>query len=82
MSRCSFEVEYRPRCLSPLDLPKGLMVSKKQKLGSKRNRKIEGPSHDYDDEKFVNESAAEKFGLIFANHSFFKEKGFHHPEDI
>ena len=37
------------------------------------------PSHDYNHEKFVNESAAEKFGLIFANRSFIKEKGFHHP---
>ena len=82
MSRCSSEVEYKPRCLSPLDLPKGLVASKNKKLGSKRNRKIEGPSHDYDHEKFVNESAIEKFGLISANRSFIKEKGFHHLEDF
>ena len=55
------------------------MASKKKNLGSKRNRKIEGPSHDYNHEKFVNESAAKKFGLISANRSFIKEKGFHHP---
>ena len=82
MSRCSSEVEYKPRCLSLLDLPKGLMASKKQKLGSKRNRKIEGPSHDYDHEKLVNESATEKFSLISTNRSFIKEKGFHHLEDF
>ena len=58
------------------------MASKKQKLGSKRNRKIEGPSHDYDHEKFVNESAAKKFSLISTNCSFIKDKGFHHPEDF
>ena len=58
------------------------MASKKQKLGSKRNRKIEGPSHDYGHEKFVNENAVENFGLISANPSFIKEKGFHHPEDF
>ena len=35
------------------------MSSKKQKLSSKKSRKIEGPSHDYDHEKFVNASVAE-----------------------
>ena len=74
VSRCSSEIEYEPRCLSPLDLSKGLMASKKQKLGSKRNQKIEGPSH----EKLFNESVAKKFDLISTNRSFIKEKGFHH----
>ena len=36
----------------------------------------------YDHDKFVNESEAEKFGLISKNRSFIKEKGFHHLEDF
>ena len=58
------------------------MLSKKQKLSSKRNRASEEPAHDYDHEKFVNASATEKFGLISKNRSFIKEKGFHHPYDF
>ena len=58
------------------------MSSKKQKMSSKRNRASEEPTHDYDYEKFVNESAVEKFGLISKNRSFIKEKGFHHPDDF
>ena len=42
---------------------------------------MEQPAHDYDHEKFVNEVATEKFGLISKNRSFIKEKGFHHPDD-
>ena len=58
------------------------MSSKKQKLGLKRSRVSEEPTHDYDHEKFVNESTAKKFGLISKNRSFIKEKGFHHPDDF
>ena len=58
------------------------MSSKKQKLSSKRSWASEEPSHDYDHEKFVNESATEKFGLISKNRSFIKEKGFQHPDDF
>ena len=36
----------------------------------------------YDHDKFVHESAAEKFDLISKNRSFIKEKGFHHLEDF
>ena len=56
------------------------MSSKKRKLSSKKSRKIEEPSHDYDHEKFINKSAVENFGLISKNRSFIKQKGFHHQE--
>ena len=65
--------------LIPIKCP---MSSKKQKLSSKRNRASEEPTHDYNHEKFVNESVAEKFSLILKNRSFIKEKGFHHPHDF
>ena len=58
------------------------MSSKKQKLGSKRSQVSEEPTHEYNHEKFVNERAAEKFGLILKNRSFIKEKEFHHPDDF
>ena len=58
------------------------MSFEKKKLSSKKSRKIEEPSHDYDHEKFINESAAEKFNLISKNRSFIKEKGFYHPKDF
>ena len=58
------------------------MSSKRQKMIAKRGRASEEPTHSYDHDKFVNESAAEKFGLISKNWSFVKEKGFHHPEDF
>ena len=58
------------------------MSSKKQKLSSKRNQASEEPTHDYDHEKFVNESVTEKFFLISKNRSFIKEKGFHHLDDF
>ena len=63
----------------PIKFP---MSSKKQKLSSERNRASEEPTHDYDHEKYVNESATEKFGLILKIRSFIKEKGFHHPDDF
>ena len=56
--------------------------SKRQKISSKRGRASEEPTHSYDHEKFVNESAAEKFGLISKTRSFIKEKGFHNPDDF
>ena len=63
-------------------MPRRPMSSKKKKLSSKRSRGSEEPTHDYDHEKFVNVSVAEKFGLISKNRSFIKEKGFHHPNDF
>ena len=58
------------------------MSSKRQKMTTKRGRASEEPAHSYDHDKFVNESAVEKFGLISKNRSFIKEKGFHHPDDF
>ena len=58
------------------------MSSKNQKMSSKRSRASEEPGHSYDHDKFINESAAGKFGLISKNRSFIKEKGFHHPDDF
>ena len=57
------------------------MSSKRQKMNTKRGRASEEPARTYDHDKFVNESAVEKFGLISKNR-FIKEKGFHHPEDF
>ena len=51
-------------------------------MSSKRSRASEEPAHSYDHEKFVNESAAKKFGLISKNGSFIKDKGFYHPNDF
>ena len=48
----------------------------------KRGWASEEPAHSYIHEKFVNESAVKKFGLISKNRSFIKEKGFHHPDDF
>ena len=58
------------------------MSSKKQKMSSNSCRTSEEPSQAYNHCKFINESAAEKFSLISANHSFIKEKGFQHPDDF
>ena len=58
------------------------MSSKRQKMTTKRGRASEEPACSYDHDKFVNESAAEKFGLISKNRSFIKEKRVHHPEDF
>ena len=51
-------------------------------MTTKRGWASEEPARTYDHDKFVNESAAEKFILISKNRSFIKEKGFHHPEDF
>ena len=58
------------------------MSSKQKKLTAQRGRASEEPARTYDHDKFVNESAVEKFGLISKNWSFIKEKGFHYPEDF
>ena len=51
-------------------------------MTSKRSRESEEATHSYDHDKFVNKSAAEKFGLISKNRSFIKEKGFHHLDEF
>ena len=51
-------------------------------MSSKSSRASEEPSQAYDHGKFVNESETKKFGLIFANRSFIKEKGFLQPDDF
>ena len=67
----------------PIPIPiKCPMSSKKQKLSSKISRASEEPTHGYDHNKFFNESAAEKFGLISKNRSFIKEKGFQYLDDF
>ena len=78
----NLEFSLKPTIPSKLYLTKYTMSSKKKKLSSKKSQKIEMPSHDYDHEKFVNASEAEKFGLISNNRSFIKGKGFQHPEDF
>ena len=58
------------------------MSSKRQKLPTKRSRSSEDPTPTYDVTRFVNASAADRFGTICKNRSFIKEKGFHHPDDF
>ena len=58
------------------------MSSKWQKITAKRGQASEELTYSYDHDKFVNESTAEKFVLIFKNRLFIKEKGFHHPDDF
>ena len=58
------------------------MSGKKQKMSSKSRRASEEPSPAYDHDKFFNESATDKFGLISSNCSFIKEKGFQHSDDF
>ena len=58
------------------------MSSKRQKMTAKRGRANEEPAHSYNHVKFINKSAAKRFGLISKNRLFIKEKGFHHPEDF
>ena len=84
-TRClevNLEFCLKSRISSKPYLTECTMSRKNQKLSSKRSRAIEEPAHDYDHEKFVNASTAEKFGLISKNRSFIKEKGFHHPDDF
>ena len=58
------------------------MSGKRQKLPAKRSRPSEVPTPAFDASRFANLSAAERFGTIFKNRSFIKEKGFHHPDDF
>ena len=58
------------------------MLSKKKKMTAKRGQTSEKPTHSYDHDKFVNESATKKFSLSSKNRSFIKEKRFHHPDDF
>ena len=58
------------------------MSGKRQKLPAKQSRSNEDPTPTYDVTRFVNASAADRFGTIFKNRSFIKEKGFHHPDDF
>ena len=58
------------------------MSSKKQKLSSKRSRRVEEPVEDNDCTKIVNLEASKRFTLISTNRSFIKENGFHHLEDF
>ena len=58
------------------------MLSKRQKLPTKRGSANEDPTSNFDIMKFVNEGAANRFGTICKNRSFIKEKGFHHPDDF
>ena len=69
--------------LSPLafQTPR-LMSGKRQKLPAKRSWSGEDPTPTYDVKRFVNVSAADRFGTICKNRSFIKEKGFHHPDDF
>ena len=59
-----------------------IMSGKRQKLPAKRSRPSEDPILTYDVTRFVNASSADRFGTIFKNRSFIKEKGFHHPDDF
>ena len=59
-----------------------IMSGKRQKLPAKWSRPSEDPTPTYDVTKFVNASAADRFGTICKNRSFIKEKGFHHPDDF
>ena len=56
--------------------------TKRQKLSSKKSRRVEEQIEEYDSTKFVNVGAAEKYTLISKNLSFIEEKGFHLPEDF
>ena len=58
------------------------MSGKRQKLPAKRSRPTEDSTLTYDVMRFVNSSAADRFGIICKNRFFIKEKGFHHPDDF
>ena len=51
-------------------------------MSTKRGRASEEPTPNFDVTRFVNEGAADRFGTIYKNRSFIKEKGFHHPDDF
>ena len=81
-SRSRDHIEVRQTLATISAHPYAPMSSKRQKMTAKRGQVSEEPAQSYDHTKFVNEGAAEKFGLISKNWSFIKEKGFHHPEDF
>ena len=58
------------------------MSGKRQKLPTKRGRSSKDPTPNNDVTRFVNERAADRFGTIYKNRLFIKEKGFHHPDDF
>ena len=58
------------------------MFGKRHKLANKRGRASEDPTPNYDVTRFVNEGVADRFGTIYKNRSFIKEKGFHHPDNF
>ena len=49
-------------------------------MPTKRRHPSEDPTPNYDVTRFVNASAADRFGTICKNRSFIKETGFHHPD--
>ena len=55
------------------------MSSKWQNMTAKRGRATEEPARRYDQDKFFNESAAEKFSLISKNDHSFRKRGFTTP---
>ena len=58
------------------------MSGKRRKLPTKRGRASEDLSLKFDVTRFVNEGATDRFGTIYKNRSFIKEKGFNHPDDF
>ena len=58
------------------------MSSKREKLRSKKCRRVEEQIEEYNSTKFVNVGVADKFTLILKSHSFVKEKTSHHLEDL
>ena len=68
--------------LGSLDFICAPMSGKRQKLPTKRGRASEDSTPTFDVTRFVNEGAADRFGTIYKNQSFIKEKGFHHPDDF
>ena len=58
------------------------MSGKRKKLPTKWGRPSEDSTPNYDVSRFVNEGAADRFGTICKNRSFFKEKGFHHLDNF
>ena len=62
--------------------PSTPISGKRQKLTAKQGQASEDLTPNFDLTKFINEGDAERFGTIFKNRSFIKEKGFHHPDDF
>ena len=77
---CEFN-HFRPSSFT-LNHLRPTMSSKRQKLSSKKSRRVDEQPKDFDRTKFVNVGTVEKFTLILNNRSFIKEKGFHHPDNF